>query len=308
VRNSIKVVIDAYNGTMEYYLSDENDPIIKVYEKIFPGTMKKMAGMPAELKGHLRYPERYFTIQSQILLRYHMTDPAVFYNNEDAWHVANQVTEKKKEPVQSCYLVTRLPDEQRAEFILTIPFTPFNKDNMTAFLTAKCDMPNYGELKLYLLPKDKLSPGPLQIESRIDSNPDISKQLTLWSQKGSRVIRGEMMLIPIEESILFIEPLYLKAESIEMPELKQIIVSFSDKIVMEKDLPTALEKLFSGNTFADESAISNGSLDKRLRELAMKALFHYTQAETSLREGNWTKYGEQLKLLKDVLEKMNRLR
>ena len=209
--------------------------------------MKKMSDMPAELKNHLRYPEGYFTIQSNILLRYHMTDPSVFYNNEDAWHFAQQVYEKNKERVQSYYLVTRLPDEKRDEFILMIPFTPFRKDNMTAFLTAKCDMPDYGELKLYLLPKDKLSPGPLQIESRIDSNPEISKQLTLWSQKGSSVIRGNMLLIPIEESMLFIEPLYLKAETIEMPELKRIIVSFSDKIVMEKDLPTALERLFSGN-------------------------------------------------------------
>ncbi len=308
VRNSVKIVIDAYNGSMDYYLADEKDPIIKVYEKIFPGIMKKLSDMPADLKSHLRYPEGYFMVQSGILLRYHMTDPTVFYNNEDAWHVAQQVSEKKKEPSQSYYLVTRLPDERNEEFILMLPFTPFMKDNMTAFLTAKCDMPYYGELKLYLLPKDKLSPGPLQVESRIDSNPEISKQLTLWSQKGSRVIRGNMMLIPIEESILFIEPLYLKAESIEMPELKRIIVSFSDKIVMEKDLPTALERLFSGNTFADEASASQISVEKRLRELAIKALNHYNQAEASQRDGNWARYGEQINLLKEVLEKMNSLR
>jgi uncharacterized membrane protein (UPF0182 family) len=237
-----------------------------------------------------------------------MTDPSVFYNNEDAWYVANQVYEKKIEPVQSYYIVTRLPEEQREEFILILPFTPFRKDNMTAFLTAKCDMPDYGELELYLLPKDKLSPGTLQIESRIDSNPDISKQLTLWSQKGSRVIRGNILIIPIEESLLFIEPLYLKAESIEMPELKRIIVSFADKIVMGNDLPSALEKLFYGSTFSEEPSFGEWTIEKRLKELAGKALEYYNQAEAYVKEGNWAKYGEQINKLRETLERMNNLK
>lgn len=309
VRNSVKVVIDAYNGSMTYYRSDDKDPIIRVYEKIFPGIMKKLSDMPAQLKGHIRYPEGYFTIQSQMLLQYHMTDPAVFYNNEDAWHIADQVLGgKEREPVHSYYLVTRLPDEKRDEFILTIPFTPFKKDNMTAFLTAKCDVPDYGELKLFLLPKEKLSPGPLQIESRIDSNPEISKQLTLWSQKGSSIIRGNMLVVPIEESLLFIEPLYLKAESIEMPELKRIIVGFSDRIVMEKDLPSALERLFSGSTYIETAGITEGSLEQRLREMANKAYYHYTQADASMRDGNWTKYGEHLNMLRQILERMNSMK
>ncbi len=308
VRNSVKIVIDAYNGSMDYYISDERDPIIKVYQNIFPGIFKKMKEMPADLKNHLRYPESYFTIQSRILLRYHMTRPDVFYNNEDSWHIARQVQDNKEDEVRSYYLVTNLPDEQRDEFIVIIPFTPFKKDNMIAFLTAKCDMPDYGELKLYQLPKDKLSYGPLQVDSRINQNPDISKQLTLWNQRGSGVIRGNMLAIPIEESILFIEPLYLKSESSEMPELKRVIVAFSDKIVMEKDLTAALERLFSGATFIDSGSLMEGSLESRLRDLAVRAMNHYNQADASMREGNWTKYGEHLNMLREILERMNSMK
>ncbi len=308
VRNSVKIVIDAYNGSMDYYISDERDPIIKVYQNIFPGIFKKMKEMPADLKNHLRYPESYFTIQSRILLRYHMTRPDVFYNNEDSWHIARQVQDNKEDEVRSYYLVTKLPDEKRDEFIMILPFTPYKKDNMIAFLTAKCDMPDYGELKLYQLPKDKLSYGPLQVDSRINQNPDISKQLTLWNQRGSGVIRGNMLAIPIEESILFIEPLYLKSESSEMPELKRVIVAFSDKIVMEKDLTAALERLFSGATFIDSGSLMEGSLESRLRDLAVRAMNHYNQADASMREGNWTKYGEHLNMLREILERMNSMK
>ncbi len=308
IRNSVKVVIDAYNGGMDYYISDTKDPIIKVYAKLFPGIFKDMAKMPEPLKGHVRYPEAYFSIQSQMLLQYHMTDPVVFYNNEDAWHIARQIYANQEEQVQSYYLVTRLPDEPRDEFLVILPFTPLNKDNMIAFLTAKCDMPDYGELKLYQLPKDKLSYGPLQIEARINQNPDISRQLALWSQKGTSVIRGNMLAIPIEESILYIEPLYLKAETSEMPELQRVILAFADRIVMEENLSAGLERLFSGAAMIDEGALATGSPEMRFRELATRAMNHYNQAEASLREGNWTRYGEQLKLLRDTLERMNALR
>ncbi|MBN2078814.1 MAG: UPF0182 family protein [Spirochaetes bacterium] len=308
IRNSVKVIIDAYNGGMDYYISDTKDPIIKVYAKLFPGIFKDMAKMPEHLKGHVRYPEAYFSIQSQMLLQYHMTDPVVFYNNEDAWHIARQIYANQEEQVQSYYLVTRLPDEPRDEFLVILPFTPLNKDNMIAFLTAKCDMPDYGELKLYQLPKDKLSYGPLQIEARINQNPDISRQLALWSQKGTSVIRGNMLAIPIEESILYIEPLYLKAETSEMPELQRVILAFADRIVMEENLSAGLERLFSGASMMDEGAFATGSPEMRFRELATRAMNHYNQAEASLREGNWTRYGEQIKLLRDTLERMNSLR
>jgi Uncharacterized conserved protein len=158
--------------------------------------------VPEGLKSHIRYPETIFNIQSYMLLKYHMTNPNVFYNNEDAWAIPSQIYGDKEEPVHSYYLVTTLPNEKRSEFILILPFTPYKKNNMTSFLTAKCDMPDYGRLQLYQLPKDKLNYGPMQIEARINQDPEISKQLTLWSQKGSNVIRGNMLAIPIKESII----------------------------------------------------------------------------------------------------------
>jgi len=197
--------------------------------------------------------------------------------------------------------VTTLPNEKRSEFILILPFTPYKKNNMIAFLTAKCDMPDYGQLQLFQLPKDKLSYGPMQIEARINQDPEISKQLTLWSQKGSNVIRGNMLAIPIEESVLFIEPLYLKAETSEMPELKKVIVSFADRIVMEQDLPTALEKLFYGGGFTATEIKESGIT---LKELADRAYFHYLKAEENMKAGNWKSYGEELDNLKRVLSQM----
>ncbi len=303
IRNPVKVVIDAYNGTIRYYIIDETDPIIKAYASMFPGFFKKIADMPDGLKSHVRYPEELFNIQSRILLSYHMTNPTVFYNNEDAWALPRQKYENTEVDLHSYYFITTLPDETESQFILVLPFTPYKRKNMISFLVARCDAPGYGELKLYLLPKDRLTYGPMQVEARIDQDPEISKQLTLWAQKGSGVIRGNMMAIPIGESMLYVEPLYLRAENSEMPELKRVIVAYSDKIVMEKDLQTSLERLFSGAIFSD-SASPGQSAESRLRELAAQASHYYTQAESSLREGNWTQYGESLKRLKETLQRM----
>jgi len=259
--------------------------------------------VPEGLKSHIRYPETIFNIQSQMLLKYHMLNPNVFYNNEDAWAVPTQITGEQEEFVHSYYLVTTLPNEKRSEFILILPFTPYKKDNMTSFLTAKCDMPDYGKLQLYQLPKDKLNYGPMQIEARINQDPEISKQLTLWSQKGSNVIRGNMLAIPIKESIIYIEPLYLKAETSEMPELKKVIVSFADKIVMENDLPSALEKLFFGGEFTSASEKSS-TKGMSLKAMAERASFHFSKAEEYMRAGNWKGYGEELESLRSILNQM----
>ncbi|MDY6933462.1 MAG: UPF0182 family protein [Spirochaetota bacterium] len=307
IRNSVKVVIDAYNGEMNYYIADDNDPILKTYANIFKGLFKNISQMPEEIKNHIRYPEMIFNIQSKILLRYHMTNINVFYNNEDAWDIPRQIYENSEELIHSYYLVTTLPDESRSEFILIMPFTPINKDNMISFLIAKCDPPYYGQLILYILPKEKLSYGPMQIEARINQDAEISKQLTLWSQKGSRVIRGNMLVIPIEESLLFIEPLYLKAETSEMPELKRVIVSFSDKIVMEENLNAALDKLFLKDQYT-KSMISTGSMSNKLREYASRAFQHFLLAEKHLQKGNWAKYGEELRHLKEILRVMKNIK
>lgn len=306
IRNSAKIIIDAYNGTISCYISDNTDPIIKAYSKIFPGVFRDLKDVPEKLKAHIRYPETIFNIQSQMLLKYHMTNPNVFYNNEDAWSIPTQIYGDKEELVHSYYLVTTLPGEKRSEFILILPFTPYKKNNMMSFLTAKCDMPDYGKLQLYHLPKDKLNYGPMQIEARINQDPEISKQLTLWSQKGSNVIRGNMLAIPIKESIIFIEPLYLKAETSEMPELKKVIVSFSDKIVMENDLPSALERLFFGSDFSSSSD-KDTTKGMNLKAMAERAFFHFSRAEEFMRSGNWKGYGEELDSLKKILTQMKSL-
>lgn len=307
IRNSVKVVIDAYNGTMNYYISDNSDPIIKTYANIFPKLFKRFRDMPDYLQSHIRYPESIFNIQTNVLLRYHMTNVNVFYNNEDTWDIPKQIYESNEEQIQSYYLVTNLPGENRSEFIMIRPFTPVNKDNMIAFLVAKCDQPYYGQMTLYTLPKEKLSYGPMQIEARIDQDAEISKQLTLWSQKGSSVIRGNMLVIPIEESLLFIEPLYLKAETSEMPELKRVILSFEDKIIMEENLEAAIERMFVQGKFFTESISDDQTTDEKLKEYAAKAYMYLREAEKNQRNGDWGKYGEELNKLKEVLRVMKGL-
>ncbi len=303
IRNSVKVVIDAYDGSIDYYIIDENDPIIKTYAGIFRGLFKKLSDMPRDLLAHIRYPEDLFNIQSRLLLRYHMRDVNVFYNNEDAWDIPKQIYENAEERMHSYYFVTRLPKESQGEFILFLPFTPRTRDNMVAFLAAKCDQPNYGDLMLYTLPKDKLSYGPMQVEARINQDPEISKQLTLWNQKGSNVIRGNMLVVPIEESLLFVEPLYLKAESSEMPELRRVTVAFGDRIVMEENLELSIERLFSEGAVTGRPIFTQGEKGD-LREYAARAYQYLLQAERYQRQGEWGKYGEELNRLKNTLQQM----
>jgi len=308
IKNSVKIVIDAYDGDMTYYITDENDPIITTYSNIFKGLFNKMSDMPEDIKSHIRYPETIFNIQSNILLRYHMANANVFYNNEDLWEIPIQIYENNEEPIHSYYMVTTLPGESSSEFIIIMPFTPKRKDNMIAFLIARCDPPHYGEIKLYTLPKDKLNYGPMQIEARIDQDAEISKHFTLWGQKGSKVIRGNMLVIPIEESLLFIEPIYLKAEKSEMPELKRVIIAFSDNIIMEKDLEAALEKLFfEGQSFDRQDVSTTKKIDEKLKKYINKAYFHFIKSEKHLKDGNWARYGEEIKKLKKLLKIMKNL-
>ncbi len=304
IRNSVKVLIDAYEGTMSFYISDPGDPMAATYSRMFPGLFRPLSDMPEELRAHVRYPEDLFNIQSHVLLRYHMKSVNVFYNNEDAWAFARQIFEGREDVVHSYYLVTKLPKEERSEFILIIPFTPIRRDNMVAFLTAKCDFPHYGKLTLHTLPKDRLSYGPMQVEARINQDPEISKQLALWSRKGSDVIRGNMLAIPIEESLLMIEPLYQKAETGEMPELRRVFVSFADRLAMEPDLESALSSLFYERRYFRDSMYRGDGEKQTLEAYAKKAYYHVMQAEKYQREGNWAKYGDELQNLKNVLSIM----
>lgn len=274
IRNSVKVVIDAYDGTVNFYISDPNDPIVSTYSKIFPKLFKPISELPKGLKEHLRYPYDLFMVQASKYAAYHMQDPQVFYNQEDLWNIPKENYDGSEQAMEAYYTIMRLPKEKREEFLLMLPFTPNNKSNMIAWLAARCDGDNYGKLIVYKFPKDKLVYGPMQIEARIDQETEISKQLSLWGQKGSRVIRGNLLAIPIEESLLYVEPLYLEASEGELPELKRVIVAYKDHIAMEETLDGALQNIFSGRikTVTTTTQSNNKTLDQNLTDEALKLI------------------------------------
>ncbi|HUH83741.1 MAG TPA: UPF0182 family protein [Stellaceae bacterium] len=317
IRNAIKVVIDAYNGTVDFYVSDPNDPIIRTYQRIFPGLMKPLSAMPADLQRHIRYPEDLFLIQARLYRAYHMAQPEVFYNREDLWQFPSQPAGIDGAPAGASgsalmaptYMITRLPGETRAEFILMLPMVPSKRDNMIAWLVARCDPPDYGKLIVYEFPKEKLVYGPYQIEARIQQNTEISQQISLWNQMGSRVIRGHLLVVPIENSILYVSPLYLRAESGQLPELKRVIAAYSDRVVMEDTLGAALAALFKETTpvptlpaAPQAGGAPAGPVDARARE----ALAHYDHALERLKAGDWAGFGKELDALRPLLEQLSR--
>jgi uncharacterized protein len=244
IRNSVKVVVDAYHGTVNFYVTDENDPIIQTWRKIFPHLFKSLAEMPKTLRSHIRYPEDLFTTQGERLLTYHMTDPQVFYNREDQWEIPLEIYGTEQQPVSPYYLIMKLPDADKEEFILLHPYTPSSRQNLIAWLAARSDDTEYGKLLLYQFPKQRLVYGPNQIEALINQDPDISQQISLWNRDGSKVLQGHLLVIPIEQSLLYVEPLYLVAEQNSVPTIARVIVAYQNKIVMEPTLKEALEKLF----------------------------------------------------------------
>ena len=300
IRNSVKVVIDAYNGTMDFYIIDQKDPVVEVYKNIFPQLFKNFDQMPEDLKEHIRYPKDLFQVQAELYSTYHMMDPDVFYNKEDYWDIPNELYGEDEIKMEPYYIITKLPGHEREEFILMTPFTPSTKNNMIAWLAAKNDQPEYGDLVVYKFPKEKLIFGPMQIEARIDQNSEISQQLTLWGQKGSTVIRGNLLVIPIEESIIYVEPLYLRAETGEIPELKRVIISNGSDVVMGNNLEEALEKLFA-RSFGEREIVVTGE-EKTLKDLIKEAAGFYESAQEFSREGNWSKYGEELQKLEQTLK------
>jgi len=304
IRNSVKVVIDAYDGMIDFYISDSTDPIIATYSKIFPKLFKPLSKLPEGLKQHLRYPYDLFMVQADKYATYHMQDPQVFYNQEDLWNLPKENYAGTEQAMEAYYTIMRLPKERKEEFLLMLPFTPNNKSNMIAWLAARCDGDNYGKLIVYKFPKDKLVYGPMQIEARIDQETEISKQLSLWGQKGSRVIRGNLLAIPIEESLLYVEPLYLEASAGELPELKRVIVAYQDRIAMEETLGGALQNIFSGKIRTTTSAGVPADVSTSLKGLASNALDLYNKAMGSLRQGNWNSFGQRIDSLGEALRKI----
>ncbi|HMV26844.1 MAG TPA: UPF0182 family protein, partial [bacterium] len=247
IRNSVKVVIDAYNGKTDLYaFQPDSDPLIRVYGKMFKGVFKEYATMPDELKKHVRYPQDLFDIQASHFASYHVSDANVFFNKEDVWNVAQEKYGDDVQTMESYYMIMRLPGETKEEFITLLPFTPNNKSNMIAWFCVRSDGDNYGKLLVYRFPKTELVYGPMQVESRIDQTPEISEKLTLWNQQGSRVTRGNMLVVPINNSLLYVEPLYLQSNQSRLPELKKVIVAYGNSIFMEDNLEIGLEKIFGG--------------------------------------------------------------
>ncbi|MEP0855930.1 UPF0182 family protein [Trichocoleus sp. DQ-U1] len=255
IRNSVKVVIDAYNGSVNFYVADPQDPIINSWTAIFPDLVKPLNAMPTSLRSHLRYPVDFFNIQSERLRTYHMTDPQVFYNREDQWQVPTEIYGNEPRPVEPYYLITRLPTAQEEEFILLLPFTPTQRNNLIAWLAARSDGENYGKLLLYRFPKQELVYGPEQIEALINQDPVISQQISLWNRQGSRAIQGNLLVIPIERSLLYVEPLYLEAEQNSLPTLVRVIVAYENRIVMAETLEEALQAIFQPEESATPAII-----------------------------------------------------
>jgi uncharacterized protein len=248
IRNSVKVVVDAYHGSVKFYLSDPDDPIVNTWAKIFPDLFQPLSAMPVNLRRHLRYPSDFFKLQSERLMTYHMTDPQVFYNREDQWQVPTEVYGDKPRLVEPYYLITKLPTLAEEEFILFLPYTPQQRTNSIAWLAARSDGDNYGKLSLYTFPKQRLIYGPEQIEARINQDPVISQQISLWNRQGSRVIQGNLLIVPIEQSLLYVEPIYLEATQNQLPTLVRVIVAYENRIVMAQNLQQALTAIFRSTT------------------------------------------------------------
>jgi hypothetical protein len=244
IRNSVKVVIDAYNGSVDFYVAYPSDPIINSWIAIFPGLFKPLDKMPPALRKHIRYPVDLLSIQSERLLTYHMEDPQVFYNREDLWRVPNEIYGSEQQPVAPYYLIMKLPTETAEEFILLLPFTPVSRNNLIAWIAGRSDGGDYGKLLLYLFPKQRLVYGPEQIEALINQDPVISEQISLWNRQGSKALQGNLLVIPIEQSLLYVEPLYLEAERNSLPTLIRVIAAYENRIVMAESLDLALKALF----------------------------------------------------------------
>ena len=328
IRNSVKVVVDAYHGTTTYYLADPDDPIASTIGRIFPDLFTPMDAMPDDLRSHVRYPQDIFTLQTAMFSTYHMTNPAVFYNKEDQWDVPAIDSDGRTAQMEPYYTIMKLPGEQEAEFIQMLPFTPRRKDNLAAWMVARSDREHYGKLMVFQFPKQKLIFGPRQIVARINQDQEISPQITLWNQMGSQVIQGTLLVVPIEESLLYIRPLYLRAADGQIPELKRVIVAYQNQIVMEDTLALALDRLFgragperrltaattpAPTPPATPSALPvspfdlttpSPSLPAGVSALAAEARQHYERAIQAQRAGNWTVYGAELSRLGEILEQM----
>jgi uncharacterized membrane protein (UPF0182 family) len=328
LRNAVKVVVDAYDGTAVFYVADEADPILRAWRGIFPALFRPLSALPASLRGHLRYPEELFEVQTEVFRVFHMRDVNTYYNREDVWEVTPQGQER---PIPPNYVTLRIEGGKAPEFALIRPFMPTGRSNLIGWMAARCDGENLGGLVVYAFPKQKLVYGPAQIEALIDQNPEISAQVSLWSQRGSDVLRGDLLVIPLGRSLLYVQPLYLKADKGELPELKRVILAAGGRIAWDETFAGALEKLFGraaeAETFGTGAApspapgagLTPGALsgDRRgagpvgptpepgsVRALVEETSRRYEAALEAQRRGDWARYGSELKALESALRRL----
>ena len=312
MRNSVKAVVDAYDGRVTFYTMTPQEPIIRTLTAIFPELFRPASQMPPSIAAHLRYPVDLFETQAQVYATFHMRDPQVFYNREDAWGIPNELFGNETVRVEPYYVTLRLAGGAAPEFILILPLAAAGRDNMIAWMAARNDPPHYGELVVYRFPKARIVFGPMQVESRINQEPFISQQLTLWNQQGSQVIRGNLLVIPIEDGLLYVEPLYLQAERSQLPELKRVIVASGPRIVMAPTLEEALAGLFGGRPPSPAAPAGatptapggSAPTDAAARALADEALAIYRGAQERLRAGDLQGYSREIERLGPILERL----
>lgn len=318
LRNPVKVTVDAYTGDLRFYLVDETDALIQTYRKIYPRLFTPLSAAPAGLVEHFRYPVDLFNVQADIYATYHMSDPQTFYNREDQWKVASETYGDRIQRMEAYYVLMRLPKEAQPEFALILPFTPSgqNRTNMVSWMVARSDGPNYGKLQVYQFPQGKFIFGPQQIEARINQEPDISAQITLWDQSGSKVIRGNLLVIPLGDALLYVQPLYIQAASNPLPELKRVIVASNQGVVMSDTLEAGLTALAQGRkgtvlstpaspgTGSSGAPASGGGAGGDQGGLAQQALDRYNRAQEALKRGDWNTYGQELAEMERLLRQL----
>jgi uncharacterized protein len=318
LRNSVKVTVDAYDGTIKAYLSDPTDPMINTLSRIYPGLLRPMEEMPADVRSHVRYPEELFNAQTQLYATFHMTDAETFYHREDQWQIPGTDQGAQSTGFQR-HIVMRLPGEKEAEYLIMRPFTPRQKDNLAAWMVARNDGANYGKLIAYRFPRQSLVFGPTQVASRINQDTEVSRQVSLWDQGGSEVIRGELLVIPIEASLLYVQPLYLQSQGGKIPELKRVVVAHEGRVVMDETFLGALQIMFGGSGATRPGAVSATAAvttgvtataaggDAQRAALVTEASQHYERARAAQRADDWATYGREMQLLGEVLKRLREL-
>ena len=316
MRNSVKVVIDAYDGTVDAYLADPADPVARTYAAAFGAIFKPLSAMPADVRRHVRYPGALFRLQTALHATYHMVDPGAFYHREDQWQYPAVAEPERLVNTFMRHIILRLPGETEPEFIYMTPFTPRGKDNLAAWMVARMDGDQYGKLVVYRFPKQSLVYGPKQIANRINQDTEISRQITLWDQRGSKVIRGELLVIPIEGSLIYVQPVYLRAEGGTIPELKRVVVAHENQVAMAETLEQGLKLLFGGTapaarSAADSAAGETGATGPAAATpgaadagLLMQAQQHYDRAMAAQRAGDWARYGREIDQLGELLQRL----